>query len=195
MALAGGVNLILGPAGHQSLTHLGALSPTGACRPFDDRADGYVRGEGCGVVVLKPLSAALRDGDDVLALVRSSAVNHDGRSGGLTVPSGPAQTRVIERALDRAGLGPDGIDYVEAHGTGTPLGDPIEIQALDRVFAAQPPGDGKLLVGSVKSNIGHLESAAGIASLIKVSLALRNALIPRSLHHATPNRHVAWDGL
>ncbi|HEY4172769.1 MAG TPA: beta-ketoacyl synthase N-terminal-like domain-containing protein, partial [Rhodopila sp.] len=131
MALAGGVNLILAPPGYASLGQLGALSPSGACRPFDDAADGYVRGEGCGVVVLKPLSAAQADGDPILAVVLASAANHDGRSSGLTVPSGPAQSRVIQRALYRAGVEVGTVDYLEAHGTGTPLGDPIEIRALD----------------------------------------------------------------
>ena len=192
MALAGGVNLILAPPGYASLGQLGALSPSGACRPFDDAADGYVRGEGCGVVVLKPLSAAQADGDAVLAVVLATAANHDGRSSGLTVPSGPAQTRVIQRALRRAGVDADDIDYLEAHGTGTPLGDPIEVRALDAVFAPRPAGAGRLPIGSVKGIIGHLESAAGIAGLIKATLVLRNGVIPPGPHLATPNRHLDW---
>ncbi|MDB5371067.1 MAG: uncharacterized protein JWP20_2625 [Roseomonas sp.] len=190
LALAGGVNLILAPAGHLSLQRLGALSPRGACRPFDDGADGYVRAEGCGVVVLKPLDAALADGDRIHALVLGSAVNHDGRGSGFTAPNGPAQARVIRRALARAGVSPAGIGYVEAHGTGTPLGDPVELRALDSVFGQQRASP--LPIGSLKGNMGHLESAAGIAGLIKAVLALRHRQIPRSLHFETPNRHVAW---
>ena len=192
VALAGGVNLILAPQGHASLGLLGALSPHGLCWPFDDDADGYVRGEGCGIVVLKPLAAAQADGDPVLAVMLASAANHDGRSSGLTVPSGPAQTRVIRRALQRAGIAPDTIGYLEAHGTGTPLGDPVEVRALDAAFT---PRAAKLPIGSVKGNIGHLESAAGVAGLIKAALALRHGVIPRSLHCATPNRHLNWEGL
>jgi acyl transferase domain-containing protein/acyl-CoA synthetase (AMP-forming)/AMP-acid ligase II/acyl carrier protein len=192
MAVAGGVNLILAPPGYTSLNQLGALSSTGACRPFDDAADGYVRGEGCGVVVLKPLAAAQAAGDPILAVVLATAANHDGRSSGLTVPSGPAQSRVIRRALQRAAVDPADIDYLEAHGTGTPLGDPIEIRALDAVFAGRKA---RLPVGSVKSVIGHLESAAGIAGLIKATLVLRHGRIPPGRHLATPNRHLDWDRL
>jgi acyl transferase domain-containing protein/acyl-CoA synthetase (AMP-forming)/AMP-acid ligase II/aryl carrier-like protein len=195
VALAGGVNLILAPAGHVSLGRLGALSAGGVCRPFDDGADGYLRGEGCGMVVLKPLAAARADGDRILALLLASAINHDGRSSGLTVPSGPAQVRVIRRALHRAGLAPAAIGYLEAHGTGTPLGDPIEVRALDAVFGPRPDGAARLPIGSVKGNIGHLESAAGIAGLIKAVLALRHGTIPPSLHLATPNRHLPWETL
>lgn len=195
LALAAGVNLILAPAGHASLGRLGALSPSGACRPFDDAADGYVRGEGCGVVVLRPLDAALAAGDRIHALLLGSAVNHDGRGSGLTAPNGPAQARVIGRALARAGVPPESIGYVEAHGTGTPLGDPVEARALDSVFGQGGRQGGRhatLPIGSVKGNIGHLESAAGIAGVIKTVLALRHARIPRSLNLRTPNRHLAW---
>jgi acyl transferase domain-containing protein/acyl carrier protein len=194
LALAGGVNLILTPDGHVCISRLGALSQRGRCRAFDDGADGYVRSEGCGVVLLKRLGEALDDGDPVLAVIRGSAVNHDGASAGLTVPSGPAQQQVVRKALLRAGLAPAAIDYVEAHGTGTPLGDPIELQALDAVFGPRPHGP-KLRVGSVKSNLGHLESAAGIAGLIKVVLALEHGEIPPSLHFETPSRHLRWPEL
>ncbi|WP_158923919.1 type I polyketide synthase, partial [Acidisphaera sp. S103] len=195
MALAGGVNLILASPGYASLGQLGALSPSGACRPFDDAADGYVRGEGCGVVVLKPLAAAQADGDPILAVVAASAANHDGRGSGLTVPSGRAQAQVIQRALRRAGADPATIDYLEAHGTGTPLGDPIEVRALDAVFSPRSAEAGKLPIGSVKGIIGHLESAAGIAGLIKAALVLRSGTIPPSPHLATPNRHLDWETL
>ena len=191
LAVAAGVNLILSPQGHLSLTHMGALSPTGTCKAFDDSADGYVRGEGCGAVVLKRLSDAQTAADPILAVIRGTAINHDGRSSGLTVPSGPAQTRVIRRALVQAGIGPEDVDYVEAHGTGTPLGDPIEVQALASVYGARKP----LWIGSVKTNIGHLESAAGIAALIKTVLALGKEEIPRSLHLNEPNRRLPWERL
>ena len=195
LALAAGVNLILSPEGHASLTQIGALSATGRCRSFDDGADGYVRGEGCGVVAMKRLSDALEAGDPVCAVIRGSAINHDGRSSGLTVPNGPSQARVIQRALQQAGLTPDEIDYVEAHGTGTPLGDPIEVQALDSVFRGRGPNREKLWIGSVKSNTGHLESAAGIAALIKVVLSLQREIIPRSLHFERPNHRLPWERL
>lgn len=202
MALVAGVNLMLTPAGHVTLGQLGALSLSNVCRPFGDAADGYVRGEGCGVVVLKLLSQAQADGDRIHAVVLGSAVNHDGRSAGLTVPSGPAQAKVISRALARAGLAPDAIGYVEAHGTGTSLGDPVEARALDAVFGGKGSKGGrgvvgrqKLPVGSVKGNLGHLEAAAGMAGLIKAALALRHGVIPRSLHADVPSRHLPWSDL
>jgi pimaricinolide synthase PimS2 len=193
LALAGGVNLILAPAGHMSLAQLGALSPTGACRPFDDAANGYVRGEGCGMVVLKRLEAARRDGDRIHALLLGSAVNHDGRGSSLTAPNGAAQARVVRHALARSGVEPESIGYIEAHGTGTPLGDPIEVRALQGVFGSRLRGS--LPIGSAKGNIGHLEAAAGVAGLIKAVLALRHRTIPPSLHVAVPNRHLTWDDL
>src|SRR6185436_15138839 len=140
---------------------LRALSPDGRCKTFDAAADGFVRGEGCGIVVLKRLSAALADGDPILAVIRGSAVNQDGRSSGLTVPNGTAQQALIREALAVAGVEPAQVDYVEAHGTGTPLGDPIELQALAAVLGPGRPDDRPLIVGSVKTNIGHLEAAAG----------------------------------
>src|SRR5690606_27348777 len=140
------------------------------CKTFDARADGFGRGEGCGVVVLKRLSDAVNDGDRVLALVRGSAVNHEGRASALTAPNGPAQVDVLRRALADAGLSPNQLDYVEAHGTGTPLGDPIEVQALAEVFAGREQALG---IGSIKTNIGHLEAAAGISGLIKIVLSLQ----------------------
>ncbi|MBN8739346.1 MAG: hypothetical protein BGP24_06815 [Lysobacterales bacterium 69-70] len=189
LAFAGGVNLLLAPDLTVTFCQAGMMSPQGRCRSFDDGADGYVRSEGCGIVLLKRLADAQRDGDRVFAVIRGSAVNQDGRSNGLTAPNGPAQERVIGDALTRAGLAPEAIDYVEAHGSGTPLGDPIEAGALAKVFAQR---ERPLLVGSVKSNIGHLEAAAGIAGLIKVVLALGEETLPASLHFAVPNRHIAW---
>src|SRR3990172_4604745 len=160
LALAGGVNLILTPELSITFSQARMLSPDGRCKTFDASADGYARGEGCGVVVLKRLSDALRDADNILALVRGSAVNQDGRSNGLTAPNSLAQQDVIRQALANAQVSPNQISYVEAHGTGTPLGDPIEIASLRAVL----DGDGdRLLVGSVKTNIGHLEAAAGVA--------------------------------
>ncbi len=193
LALAAGVNVLLTPAGTIYFTRLGALSPDGVCRPFDADANGYVRGEGCGAVVLKRLSDARRDGDSILGLIRGSAVNQDGRSVGFTAPSGAAQQRVIGRALAMAGLEPGQIDYVEAHGTGTPVGDPIEINALGELMRGAR--DRPLLVGSVKSNIGHLEGGAGIASLIKALMMLRHDRVVPSLHFDEPNPRVRWDEL
>lgn len=187
MALAGGVNFVLSPEVSVAFARAGMLSPTGQCWPFDARADGYVRGEGCGLIVLKRLADAQRDGDRILAVLHGSAVNQDGHTRGMTVPNCDAQEAVIRAALDDAGLEPDAIDFVEAHGTGTPVGDPIEVQALSRVFG----GDGgrRLPIGSVKANIGHLETASGIAGLTKAILALRFSTIPpqRNFARANPN--------
>ena len=191
VALAAGVNVICAPEIAISLSRGGMLAPDGRCKSFDASADGFARGEGCGVLVLKRLSEARADRDQILAVIRGAAVNQDGRSGGLTMPSGPAQQAVIAAALADAGLQPADIDYVEAHGSGTSLGDPIEVRAL---AAAYGPGrTSPLLVGSAKSNIGHLESAAGIAGVMKAILALRAGRLPKSLHFSTPNPHIPWD--
>jgi acyl transferase domain-containing protein len=185
-ALACGVSLILAPETSVALSRLGALSPSGRCRAFDAAADGYVRGEGCGVVVLKRLSDAVAHGDRVLAVIRGSATNHGGPGAGLTVPSGPAQEEVIRDALARAGVDPAEVGYVEAHGTGTALGDPIEVRALGAVLGGAARGR-PLALGSVKTNLGHLEGAAGVAGLAKAVLALDRGEIPPSLHFHTPN--------
>ena len=189
LALAGGVNLILAPENMIGLCQVQALAPDGRCKTFDVAADGYGRGEGCGVVVLKRLADALAAGDTILALIRGSAVNHDGPSSNLTAPNGPAQEAVVRQALAQARLQPKAVSYIEAHGTGTALGDPIEIGALTAVFGQrrQP-----LWVGSVKTNIGHLEAAAGIAGLIKVVLALQYGVIPPHLHLHTPTPLIDW---
>ncbi|MEQ1504858.1 MAG: SDR family NAD(P)-dependent oxidoreductase, partial [Myxococcota bacterium] len=182
-ALAGGVNVLLSAESTVYLARIGALSPTGRCRPFSAAADGYVRAEGCGVVVLKRLSDARRDGDRVWATIRGSAIGHDGRSGGLTVPTGAAQREVIERALASAGVAPAEVAVLEAHGTGTPLGDAIELGAIGELGAALGPGrTAPLVVTAVKSNLGHLESAAGIVGLIKLVLALDRGIVPGTLH-------------
>jgi acyl transferase domain-containing protein/acyl carrier protein len=195
LALAGGVNLILAPQVTIAFSQAQMMAADGRCKTFDAAADGYVRSEGCGVVVLKRLADAQRDGDSILAVIRGSAVNHDGGSNGLTAPSGPAQQEVIHQALAAAELSPEQVSYIEAHGTGTLLGDPIEVQALGAVFAPDRSPEHPLLLGSVKANIGHLEAAAGIAGLIKTVLALQHQLIPSQLHFDTPNPHIAWQGL
>ena len=180
-ALVGGTNLILSPGTSIACSRWGMLSPEGQCKTFDVAADGYVRSEGCGVVVLKRLSDAERDGDRVLAVVRGSAVNQDGASSGVTVPNGPAQQALLRQALASSKLAPTDIDYVEAHGTGTPLGDPIELEALSRVFSDRGNSPA-LVVGSVKTNLGHLEAAAGIAGFMKTVLSVRHGYIPKHLN-------------
>jgi len=192
MAIAGGVNLMLGPELFVALSHTHMLAPDGRCKTFAAAADGFSRGEGCGVVVLKRLADAEADGDRILALIRSSAVNQDGPSSGLTAPNGPAQEAVIREALARARIKPREVGYIEAHGTGTQLGDPLEMQALGAVFARDRAANQPLVVGSVKTNIGHLEAAAGVSGLIKLVLALRNRQIPAHLHFDTPNPKIQW---
>ncbi|QRR36015.1 type I polyketide synthase [Hydrogenophaga sp. YM1] len=192
LALAGGVNLTLAPNGAVLTSRARMMSFDGHCKTFDASADGYVRGEGCGVLVLKRLSDAQRDGDRVLAVLRGSALNQDGRSSGLTAPNGAAQEAVIRAALANARLQPGDIGYVEAHGTGTPLGDPIEMKALNQVFGERPR-ERPLMVGSVKTNIGHLEASAGVAGVMKVVLALQHATVPPHLHLRQPNPLIAWD--
>ncbi|HEX2685090.1 MAG TPA: beta-ketoacyl synthase N-terminal-like domain-containing protein, partial [Kofleriaceae bacterium] len=194
VALAAGVNVILTPQLTIAFSKAGMMAADGRCKTFDAAADGYVRGEGCGVVILKRLADALADGDQVLAVVRGSAVNQDGLSNGLTAPNGLAQEAVIAAALARAGISPHDISYVEAHGTGTPLGDPIEIEALGAVLMTDRPGDRPCAVASVKTNIGHLEAAAGIAGLIKTVLALTHREIPPHLHLRAINPRLRLEG-
>ncbi len=188
--MAGGVNLLLGPETGTYLRWAGALAPDGRCKTFDAAGDGYVRSEGCGLVVLKRLADAVAAGDRIVAVIRGSAVNHDGRTSGLTVPNGLAQENVIRRALADAGVEPRQVGYVEAHGTGTSLGDPIEVNALGRVFGSSRSPDAPLAIGSVKTNIGHAEAAAGLAGLIKLILMLRHRTLVPSLHFRTPNPQV-----
>ncbi|MBL8163518.1 MAG: type I polyketide synthase, partial [Anaerolineae bacterium] len=195
MALAGGVNLILSPENYVALSKYGMLAPDGRCKTFDAAADGFVRGEGCGVIVLKRLSDALADGDRVLAVIRGSALNQDGASSGLTAPNGPAQEAVIRDALLNGGVDPAQVSYVEAHGTGTSLGDPIEVQALARALRGGALTTQPLTIGSVKTNIGHLEASAGIAGLIKLVLMLQHREIPAHLHLNTPNPFINWERL
>ncbi|MEM6447249.1 MAG: SDR family NAD(P)-dependent oxidoreductase, partial [Cyanobacteria bacterium P01_D01_bin.123] len=182
LAIVGGVNLMLAPNISIAFARAGMLATDGRCKTFDASADGYVRGEGCGVVILKRLQDAVRDGDPIVATIRGSAVVQDGRSNGLTAPNGPSQAATIRQALVDAGVEASAIDYVEAHGTGTSLGDPIEMEALQSCLAAERDSKEPCWVGSVKTNIGHLEAAAGIAGAIKVALALQHGEIPASLH-------------
>ncbi len=191
-ALAGGVNLILTPEANIGFSKAGMMAPDGRCKTFDAAADGYVRSEGCALVVLRKLSDAIADGDRVLAVIRGSALNQDGRSGGLTAPNGPAQEAVLRAALAVSGVDPGDVGYVETHGTGTPLGDPIEVGALGNVFAKGRNPAQALAIGSVKTNIGHLEAASGIAGLIKVVLMLGRREIPPHLHFVDPSPHIDW---
>ena len=195
LALAGGVHVILSGRLLEMRAAAGMLSPDGRCATFDAAANGYVRGEGCGIVVLKRLAEAQAGGDRIWAVIRGSAVNQDGASPGLTVPNGAAQQRVIGDALGRAGLCPAEVDYVEAHGTGTEVGDPIEARATGTAYGAGRTHGDPLLIGSVKTNIGHLEAAAGVAAFIKVVLSMRHGTIPRHLHFREPTPQVEWDAL
>ncbi|MFG2050638.1 SDR family NAD(P)-dependent oxidoreductase [Micromonospora sp. NPDC048935] len=195
LALAAGVNLNILAEGVRAAEQFGGLSPDGRCHTFDARANGYVRGEGAGVVLLKPLRQAVADGDRVHAVILGSAVGNDGATPGLTVPSADAQERVLRLATQQAGVDPATIQYVELHGTGTPVGDPIEAAALGAAIGhARPSGD-PLRVGSVKTNIGHLEGAAGIAGLIKTVLSISHRRLPASLHFETPNPRIPLDAL
>ncbi|WP_420543184.1 type I polyketide synthase [Streptomyces katrae] len=195
VALVGGVNLALAPESTVTAAKFGGLSPDGRCFTFDARANGFVRGEGGGVVVLKPLARALADGDRVLGVIAGSAVNNDGGGEGLTAPSREGQEDVLRRAYERAGVDPLAVQYVELHGTGTAVGDPVEAAALGAVLGAGRPAGRPLLVGSVKTNIGHLEGAAGIAGLIKTLLSLGRRTLPPSLHFETPNPDIPLEEL
>jgi polyketide synthase 12 len=193
-ALAAGVNVIVDPTATIAFSQARMLSPEGRCKTFDADADGYVRGEGCGVVLLKLLDDALRDGDEILGVIRGSAVNQDGRTSGITAPSGLAQQAVIQAALDQAGARPSEIGFVEAHGTGTPLGDVTELRALAEVFRDEAGTGAPCVVGSVKANIGHLECASGIAGLIKALLCLRHGEVPPQIHMNRVNPEVDLGG-
>ncbi|QWR76993.1 SDR family NAD(P)-dependent oxidoreductase [Candidatus Magnetomonas plexicatena] len=195
MALAGGVHLVLSPEMTIFLSRANVLSPDGRCKTFDAQADGFSRGEGCGIIALKRLSDAISDGDNVLALIRGSAVNQDGSGSGLTVPNEAAQERVIRSAILNGGVEPSEVSFIEAHGTGTALGDPIEVGALGAVFKPVKSKSNPLVIGSVKTNFGHLEAAAGVAGLIKVVLSMVHSKIPPHLHFKTPNPHIDWDSL
>ena len=195
LAITGGVNLTLTPETSIDFSRNRMLSPDGKCKAFASDANGFGRGEGCGLVVLKRLSDVDVKRDRVLALIRGSAVNQDGSSSGLTAPNGPSQQRVIRQALKNANVSADQIDYIEAHGTGTSLGDPIEIGALAEIFSNVRTPKDPLKIGSVKTNVGHMEGAAGISGLLKVVLALQHKVLPAHLNCAEQNPHIPWDSL
>ncbi|NES64960.1 MAG: GNAT family N-acetyltransferase, partial [Okeania sp. SIO2D1] len=195
LALASGVNLLLSPELSISFSQAGMLSPDGRCKTFDASANGYVRSEGCGVVVLKSLKQAIADKDQILAVVRGTAVNQDGASNGMTAPNQSAQEAVIQKALSVAGMSADRVSYVEAHGTGTSLGDPVEIKALEAVYGENRSSERPLTIGSVKTNIGHTEAAAGLAGLIKVVLSLQHKYIPPHLHLKELNPYMSLAGI
>jgi acyl transferase domain-containing protein/acyl carrier protein len=190
LALAGGVNIMIGPNTAIAESKSGFLSPDGRCKAFDQSADGYARGEGGAVVVIKPLAQALRDGDVIYAQILGTAVSQDGHTDGITVPSATAQQAAITTALRWAGVQPNEVGYVEAHGTGTPVGDPVEVRALAAALTSQRPAGQPLLIGSVKTNIGHLEAGAGVAGLIKTALVLKNGYIPANLHLTNPSDQI-----
>ncbi len=192
LAIAGGVNMLLSPEISVNFCRNRMLSADGKCKAFDASGDGYVRGEGCGMVALKRLSDAKADNNNIVAIIRGSSANQDGASGGLTVPSGPSQEQVIRQALAAGNVKPEQVSYVEAHGTGTSLGDPIEIGSIGKVFANR---NEPLIVGSVKTNIGHLEPAAGVSGLMKVALSIQHGEIPPNLHFNNPNPRIPWDTL
>lgn len=195
IALAGGVNLIQASMSYSVFHSAGMLSPDGQCKTFDDSADGYSRSEGCGMLVLKLLSAALRDGDTVHTVIRGSSVRQDGESAGLTVPNGIGQEAVMRTALADAGLGPADIQYVEAHGTGTSLGDPIEMGSIGDLFSQSHSASAPVLVGSLKTNLGHMECAAGVGSVVKTALQMRDGAIYPHLNLRTPSTRIPWDSL
>lgn len=195
IALAGGVNVMATPDYTIAESKGGFLAPDGRSKPFSALANGYGRAEGAGVVVLKPLSAAMCDGDPIYAVIRGSAVNQDGHTNGITVPSGAAQERLIHEACRHAGVLPGQIQYVEAHGTGTPVGDPIEVGALAAALGKDRPEGDRCIIGAVKGNIGHLEAGAGVAGLIKAALCIKNRQIPPNLHSENPNPKIPFDEL
>ena len=194
LAVVGAVQLMASPQISVFLSRIQALSPDGRCKAFDASANGFGRSEGCGVVILKRLSDAIVDRNNIVAVIRGSAINHDGPSSGLTVPNELAQEKLIRQAIKNAKVKPDQVDYIETHGTGTALGDPIEANALQTIFSQDRTSDYPLVVGSVKTNLGHLEAAAGMASLIKVLLSLQHEEIPPHLHFQALNPHISWDG-
>ncbi len=195
VVLAGGVQAVLTGRLVEMRANAGMLAPDGRCKTFDSAANGYVRGEGCGMMVLKRLADAEADGDRIWGVLLGSAVNQDGASQGLTVPSPQAQQECITEALARAGVAPAEVDYLEAHGTGTPVGDPIEAHAADAAYGHRRPEDRPLLIGSVKTNFGHLESAAGVAGVMKAVLAMKHGAIPRHLNYQDPSPRIEWDRL
>src|SRR5262245_58213073 len=195
LAFVGGVNLTLRPELTIGFSKASMLSPDGRCKSFDSRANGYVRGEGAGVVILKPLMRALADGDRLYAVIRATAVNQDGRSAGISLPNQAAQEANIVEALRVANIAPESVQYVEAHGTGTTVGDPIEAAALGDAYGKARAAEDRCVIGSIKSNVGHLEAAAGITGLIKTALCLQHRQIPKNLHFENPNPQIPFDDL
>ncbi|MEO0839174.1 MAG: beta-ketoacyl synthase N-terminal-like domain-containing protein [Cyanobacteria bacterium J06643_5] len=195
MALAGGVHLLLSPESSIAFSRTRMLAQNGRCKSFDATADGYIRGEGCGVIILKRLSDALANQDNILAVIRGSAINHNGRSNSLVAPNGPSQQSVIRKALENGGVEPAEVGYVEVQGTGSSLGEPIEVGALQAVYGKNRSQDQPLLIGTVKTNIGHLEAASGIAGLMKVICSLQQGEIFPHLHFQQPNPYINWDDI
>lgn len=195
MAIVGAANIILEPELTMVFSNLNALSSDSRCKPFSNEANGFVRSEGCVVIVLKRLSDAIINNDNILSVIKGTAVNQDGRSNGFTAPSVTAQIKLLKTALNNAQIKPDNISYIETHGTGTKIGDPIEMEAIADVFSAHKTIQNKLKIGSVKSNIGHTESVAGLASIVKSTLAISNNILPKSLHFNTPNELIDWNNL
>ena len=196
VVIAGGVNALITPLVTVGFDEVGGvLAPDGRIKSFSQDADGYARSEGGGMLVLKRVADARRDGDEILAVIAGSAVNHDGRSNGLLAPNPDAQAEVLRKAYKDAGIDPRDVDYIEAHGTGTILGDPIEADALGRVVGRGRPADRPALLGAVKSNVGHLESAAGAASLAKIALALQHDKMPPSINYTGPNPYIDFDAV
>ncbi len=194
-ALAGGVNALLMPDAFIGFSKASMLSPSGKCFAFDARANGYVRGEGAGMLVIKPLSRALAEKDPVYAVIRATVINQDGRTNAMTVPGLESQSQMLEEAYEQAGISPSRVQYMEAHGTGTPVGDPIEVRALGNVLSRDRAEDDYCVIGSVKTNVGHLESGSGVAGLIKAALVLHNRVIPPNLNFETPNPNIPFEEL
>ncbi len=195
MAVAGGVTVLISPDGFIGFSQAGMLSPDGRCKAFDASANGFVRSEGAGMVLMKRLSDAVADGDPIYAVIAGSAVNQDGHTNGISLPSTEAQTRLVREACANAGIEPSQIGYIEAHGTGTAVGDPIEAQALSEALCEGRTDENALVIGSAKTNLGHLETAAGLVGLVKAALVLKHRLIPPNLHFDTPNPNIDFAGL
>src|SRR5450432_682573 len=195
LALAGGVTVMITPGGFIGFSQASMLSPDGHCKAFDASANGFVRGEGAGMVLLKRLSKAMEDNDPILAVIVGTSLNQDGHTNGISLPSAQAQARLVRDACANAGIEPSQISFVEAHGTGTSVGDPIEAHALAEALCVDRPSNSPLLIGSVKTNLGHLETAAGVAGLVKAVLVLQHRQIPASLHFKTPNLHIDFAAL
>src|SRR5215468_672162 len=195
VALAGGVTVMITPGGFIGFSQAAMLSPEGRCKAFDAAADGFVRGEGAGMVLLKRLSRALEDGDPVQGVIIGTALNQDGHTNGISLPSSEAQAQLVRDACADAGVEPSRVGFIEAHGTGTAVGDPIEAHALAEALCTDRPTAAPLLIGSVKTNLGHLETAAGVAGLVKAVLVLKHGQVPANLHFTAPNPNIDFKRL